>query len=64
MRLLGNWPPPRYNLSQALFLEGKPQGASGTARRVLVHDPDNLQALANSIRFLASTGEEAQAREL
>jgi len=64
MRLLGNWPPPRNNLSQALFLEGKPQEAIGMARQVLVHDPDNVQALANSIRFLAWTGEEAQAREL
>ena len=64
MRLLGDWPPPGNNLSMALFFEGKPQEAIDTARQVLAHDPDNMQALANAIRFLAWTGQEPEAQEL
>lgn len=61
-RLLGNWPPPHNNLSLALFFGGKPEEAIATAHRVLSHDPANVQALSNLVRFLAWTGrrEEAQ----
>ena len=62
IKLLGDWPPPHNNLSLALFFGGKPEEAIATARRVLSHDPDNIQALSNLCRFTAWTGrvEEAQ----
>lgn len=64
IQLLGDWPAPHNNLSMALFFEGKPREAIDTARRVLANDPDNLQALANAIRFLAWTGQEREAQGL
>jgi tetratricopeptide (TPR) repeat protein len=64
IQLLGDWPPPHNNLSLAQFFDGQPQEAIAAARRVLAQDPDNLQALANAIRFLAWTGQEAEARAL
>jgi len=62
--LLPGWPPPLNNLSLALFLDGQPEDAVATARQVLSHDPDNVQALSNGTRFLAWTGEETEARAL
>jgi len=62
--LLPGWPPPLNNLSLALFLDGQPEEAIATARQVLAHDPDNVQALSNGTRFLAWTGEETEARAL
>ena len=64
IKLLRDWPPPLNNLSLALFFGGQPEKAIATARRVLAHAPDNVQALSNAIRFLAWTGQEAEARAL
>jgi tetratricopeptide (TPR) repeat protein len=64
IRWLGDWPPPHNNLSQALFYDGQPGEAVKEVRRVLAKDPDNLQALANGIRFLAWSGQEGEARGL
>lgn len=64
IRLLGNWPPPHNNLSLALFFNGYPQEAIKTARQVLAHNPDNLQAHSNAIRFLAWSGQVDEARKL
>jgi Flp pilus assembly protein TadD len=64
IRLLGDWPPPHNNLSLALFWSGQPEEAIATARRVLRRDPDNYHALGNSIRYLAWTGREDEARQL
>lgn len=62
--LLGDWPPPHNNLSLALFWNGQPQQAIATAQRVLSQHPDNVHALSNSIRFLAWSGREEEARAL
>jgi tetratricopeptide (TPR) repeat protein len=64
IRWLGDWPPPHNNLSQALFYDGQPDKAVKEMRRVLAKDPENLQALANGIRFLAWSGQEDEARDL
>jgi tetratricopeptide (TPR) repeat protein len=64
IKRLGDWPPPHNNLSQALFYDGQPQEAVKVVRRVLSHHPENLQALANGIRFLTWSGQEEEAREL
>jgi tetratricopeptide (TPR) repeat protein len=64
IRLLADWPPPRNNLSLALFFDGQPEKAIRTARQVISQAPHNLQALSNTIRFLAWTGQEADARAL
>lgn len=64
IKLLGDWPPPHNNLSAALFYTGQPQKAIEVARQVLSWDPDNVQALGNAIRFLAWTGQEAEALAL
>ncbi len=64
IKLLGDWPPPHNNLSNALFYAGQPEEAIAEARRVLSHEPDNVQALSNAIRFLAWTGREDEARPL
>jgi len=64
IKLLADWPPPRNNLSLALFFDGQPREAIATARQVLSRHPDNLQALGNAIRFLAWTGQEAEAQPL
>ena len=63
IRLLGDWPPPRNNLSLALFFDGQPEKAISTARQVFAHAPDSAHAFSNIVRFLAWTGrrEEAQA---
>ncbi len=62
IRILGDWPPPHNNLSLAQFFNGEPEDAIQSARRVLDHSPENIQALANIIRFLAWTGREEKAR--
>jgi tetratricopeptide (TPR) repeat protein len=64
IKLLGDWPPPRNNLSQALFHNGQPKEAVETARQVLAQYPDNVQAMSNAVRFLAWMGQEAEAQEL
>jgi tetratricopeptide (TPR) repeat protein len=64
IRLLADWPPPRNNLSLALFFGGQPEKAIKTARQVISQAPHNVQALSNGIRFLAWTGQEADARAL
>ena len=64
INLLKNWPPPRNNLSLALFFDGKPEEALTVARQVLTDDPGNLQALSNAIRFFAWSNREPEAREL
>jgi Flp pilus assembly protein TadD len=63
-KILGHWPPPRNNLSLALFYDGQPEQAIATARRVLDQAPGNVQALSNAIQFLAWTGQAEEAREL
>jgi len=64
IRHLGDWPPPRNNLAQALFYGGRPKAAMEEVRAVLDDHPRNLQALANGVRFLGWSGREAEAREL
>jgi tetratricopeptide (TPR) repeat protein len=64
IRRLGDWPPPHNNLSQALFYDGQPREAIKEVQWVLANDPENLQALANGIRFLAWSGREEEARDL
>ena len=64
IKLLGDWPPPRNNLCQALFHNGQPKEAVETARQVLAQYPENIQAKSNAVRFLAWTGQEAEAQEL
>jgi tetratricopeptide (TPR) repeat protein len=64
IKLLPDWPPPRNNLSLALFFDGDPNEAIAVARQVLSRAPDNIQALGNAIRFLAWTGQEEEARDL
>ena len=64
IQVLGDWPPPHNNLSLALFWSGQPEEAIATARRVLRHDANNYHALSNSIRYLAWTEREDEAREL
>jgi len=64
IKLLAGWPPPRNNLSLALFHSGQPEKAIATARQMLAQSPDNVQALSNAIRFLAWTGRETEARAL
>jgi tetratricopeptide (TPR) repeat protein len=62
--VLRDWPPSHNNLSLGLFFNGQPEKAIAAARRVLSQAPDNIHALANAIRFLAWTGQEAEARAL
>jgi Flp pilus assembly protein TadD len=64
IKLLGDWPPPRNNLSMALFFNGQPEEAIAAARQVLSKVPENVQVLGNAIRFLAWTGQEPDARAL
>lgn len=64
IRLLGDYPPPHNNLSQALFLDGQTREAVNEARQVLSNYPENVQALSNAIRYLAWIGREEEARDL
>lgn len=64
IKLLPNWPPPRNNLSLGYFFNGQPQEAIATAREVLAKFPQNAQATGNAVRFLAWTGQEAEARAI
>ncbi len=61
---MGNWPSPRNNLALALFYAGRVDEAIEEVRRVLSVDAQNLQALANGVRFLGWSGREEEAREL
>jgi tetratricopeptide (TPR) repeat protein len=60
IKVLGDWPPPHNNLSQALFFDGQPEAAISEARQVLARDPKNLQALSNTIHFLVWTGQNGE----
>jgi tetratricopeptide (TPR) repeat protein len=64
IKFLRDWPPPRNNLSLALFFDGQPEEAIATAREVLARHPDNVQALSNAVRYLAWTNRENEARAL
>ena len=64
IELLSDWPPPRNNLSLALFFDGQPEKAIAAARQVLSRNPENVQALSNAIRFLAWSGQEGEAGAL
>jgi tetratricopeptide (TPR) repeat protein len=52
------------NLSQVDSLEGRPEQAIATARRVLKLEPDNYQALSNLTRYLYLNGQTEEARQL
>lgn len=56
--LLPRWPPPRNNLSMALFQLGRPYEAIAEAEQVLELDADNVPALANLIRFHHALGDQ------
>ena len=43
-------------------MAGHPSEAQSTARDVMAHDPANVQAQANMIRFLAWSGRDTEAR--
>jgi tetratricopeptide (TPR) repeat protein len=62
LEIAPEWPPPANNLSLALFFHGQPAQAIATAQQVLSHDPDNIQARSNLVRYLAWTGNEAEAQ--
>jgi Flp pilus assembly protein TadD len=64
IRLLGDFPAPYNNLSQALFSHGQPNEAIRTARWVAEHHPNNIQALGNLTRFLAWTGQTEAAHQV
>lgn len=61
VRLLKDWLTARNHLSLSLFYVGQPARAIEIARRSLEDDPENVQALANLIRFLTWTGKESEA---
>lgn len=62
IRFLGNWPPIHNNLAVALYYHGQPAEALTTTQNVLAHDPNNLHALSNAIKFLAWGGKVSEAR--
>ena len=62
IQILGDFTPCYNNLSLALFFSGSPEEAIRAGWQVLHSDPENVQALANMIRFLAWTGRETEAR--
>jgi tetratricopeptide (TPR) repeat protein len=64
IKVLGAWPPPHNNLALALFFDGQPAQAIAESRGVLAHEPENLMAAANLVRFLVWTGERAAAEEV
>ena len=51
------------NLSLVEFMEGRFETAIATAQRVIEHDPENYQALANLVHYLYLTGENKEARQ-
>ena len=61
IQILGDFPPCYNNLSLALFFGGNPEEAIRSAHHALSLDPQNIQALANMIRFLAWTGRVTEA---
>lgn len=63
IKYLKRFPPPHNNLSLAYFFNGQPEKAIQTAREVTAYDPNNIQALANLVRFMAWTLHESEARE-
>jgi len=64
IKLLGDYPPPHNNLSQALLFDGRIQEAVSEVRQVLSSYPKNVQALSNAIRYLTWMGREEEARDL
>jgi len=62
VEIVPEWPPPANNLSLALFFHGQPARAIATAQQVLSHNPDNIHARSNLVRYLAWTGNEAEAQ--
>ena len=57
-KLLPKWPPPRNNVSTALFFLGRYPEAISEAKAVLQDcDPDNLHAQANLVRYHVITGD-------
>lgn len=64
IRIAGPWPPLVNNMSMAYFFSGNRADAIATAEQVLAHDPHNLHALANLIRFVNQSGDHARARAL
>jgi len=63
-RELPNFPPPLNNLSLAYFFSGQWKHAIQITRGVLKNHPNNLQAQANLIHFLAWTGGLPEAQEI
>ncbi len=53
--------PALNNLSLIAWVEDRPDDAIGLARRVLAHDPDNVNALANLVTYLFRRGQLAEA---
>lgn len=64
IKSLGAWPPPHNNLALAFFFDGQPTAAIAECRQVLAHEPGNLMAAANLVRFLAWGGQGAAAQEV
>lgn len=63
IKLLPQWPPPRNNLSLALYYIGEPAAAIAEAEAVLREiDPNNVQALSNLVRFCLARGDTAAAQ--
>lgn len=61
---LGSFQAVENNLSLAYFFHEEPKKAIEIARRVLVKDPENIQALSNLVRFLAWTGRRDEAIQM
>ncbi|MFW6115979.1 MAG: tetratricopeptide repeat protein, partial [Chloroflexota bacterium] len=64
VRYLGDYPPPRNNLSQVLFFAGRIRAAVDEVQQVLATHPDNVHALSDGIRFLSWMGREDEARAM
>jgi len=63
-RLAPGWPPPRNNASSALYYLRRYDEAIANAETVLREcDPDNLHALANLVRYYATTGDLTRAHQ-
>lgn len=63
-RLMPGWPPPLNNASTACFYLGRAKEALALAEQVLQkHDPHNIHALSNAIRYSLSLGDQARAED-
>ncbi len=63
LSLRPNFVPALNNLSQIYFIEGQPEQAFESARRVLELDSENFHAHANLTRYLFLSGHADEARE-